>query len=146
MPLDQDTFFMEQALEEGRKAYAQNEVPVGAVMVAQERIVARAYNRSEALHDVTAHAELIALTALTQYYGTKYLPECTLYVTLEPCPMCAGALRWVQLGRLVYAASDPKGGCMRHTPTLLHPKTKITSGVLSAEAARLLEQFFRKRR
>ena len=137
---------MQQALIEGQNAYRHNEVPVGAVLVAQGRILARAYNRSEELHDVTAHAELIALTAVTQHYGTKYLPECTLYVTLEPCPMCAGALHWAQLGRLVYAASDPKRGCMRHTPPLLHPKTQVTSGILSEEAGSLLQTFFRERR
>lgn len=137
---------MRLALAEGQKAYQLDEVPVGAVMVANGRVLARAHNLTEKQNDVTAHAELLALTAVTQHYHTKYLPNCTLYVTLEPCVMCAGALQWAQLGKLVYAASDPKRGCTRHQPALLHPRTAVISGVLEEEAQTLLKQFFRRLR
>ncbi len=129
---------MRAALQEAQRAYEIGEIPVGAVLVGQGRILVRGHNRTQGLDDVTAHAELVALSG----WPVKYLPECTLYVTLEPCPMCAGALYWAQLGRLVYGASDDKRGYSRHQPTLLHPRTRVTAGILGVESSRLLRQFF----
>lgn len=148
MPLQvyDDAYFMRQALAEARRAAAAGEVPCGAVVVAGDRIIARGHNQTERLNDVTAHAEIIALTAASNYLGDKYLHDCTLYVTLEPCPMCAGALGWSQISRIVYGASDDKRGFMRFGRELLHPKTKLEFGVLHEECAVLLRAFFAGRR
>jgi len=141
-----DEFFMQQALREAREAEAEGEIPVGAVVVSEERILARAHNNTERLGDVTAHAEMLALTAAASALGAKYLTGCTLYVTLEPCPMCAGALAWSQIGRIVYGAADPKRGFERIGRQLLHPRTEVTSGVLADECGALVKEFFKKKR
>lgn len=141
-----DNYFMRQALLEAEKAYELGEIPVGAVVVSNERIIARAHNNTEQLTDVTAHAEIIALTAASAHLGNKYLEDCTLYVTLEPCPMCAGALAWAQLDRLVYGASDDKRGFMQFGKRILHPKTKVEFGIMMEESKLLLTNFFRDRR
>ena len=141
-----DNYFMRQALLEAQKAFEQDEVPVGAVVVADQRIIARTHNLTEMLHDVTAHAEMQAITAAANILGGKYLTDCTLYVTLEPCPMCAGALRWAQLSRLVYGAADEKRGYTRVTEELLHPKTVVTGGVMEEECGELMSRFFTLRR
>lgn len=139
-----DTYFMWQALIEAQRAYDKNEVPVGAVVVANHRIIARAHNLVETLNDVTAHAEMQAITAAANVLGGKYLTDCTLFVTVEPCPMCAGALGWAQLSRVVYGASDEKRGFSKSAPSVLHPKTTVTSGVLAEECAKLMKAFFEK--
>jgi tRNA(adenine34) deaminase len=141
-----DTFFMRQALMEAKKAASRDEIPVGAVVVAGTRIVARAHNLTETLHDVTAHAEMQALTAAANTLDSKYLEDCTLYVTLEPCVMCAGATFWAQIGRIVYGASDPKRGFMQNGGSILHPKTTVTAGVLADECGQLLTDFFKAKR
>ena len=141
-----DNYFMEQAIKEAHLAMEKNEVPVGAVIVSQKRIIARAHNMTESLTDVTAHAEMLAITSASTYLGAKYLQDCTMYITLEPCVMCAGALRWSQIGKLVYAASDEKGGFMRIGKSLLHPKTKLAYGIKNNECSELLSQFFIKKR
>lgn len=141
-----DEHFMKQAFLEAQQAYEQGEIPVGAVVVCRNRIIARAHNQTELLNDVTAHAEMLALTAASNSLGSKYLDECTMFITLEPCVMCAGALAWAQLDRLVYGASDDKRGFMRFGQTLLHPKTKVEFGVMQAECANLLKQFFQDKR
>lgn len=141
-----DSFYMNRALEEARRAAEQGEVPVGAVVVCRDRIIARAHNLTEMLHDVTAHAEMQAITAAANALGGKYLDVCTLYVTVEPCPMCAGALAWAQLGRLVYGASDPKRGYTTLQAPVLHPKTQVTAGVLADECGALMTDFFRQKR
>ncbi len=141
-----DNYFMRQALLEAEKAYELGEIPVGAVVVSNERIIARAHNNTEQLTDVTAHAEIIALTAAAGHLGNKYLEGCTLYVTLEPCAMCAGALAWAQLDRLVYGASDDKKGFMQFGKRMLHPKTKVEFGIMMEESKVLLTNFFRDRR
>jgi len=141
-----DNYFMKQAYLEAEKAYDTKEVPVGAVVVCENRIIARAHNNTELLHDVTAHAEMVAITAACNGLGNKYLNECTLYVTLEPCVMCAGALAWTQLGRLVYGADDDKGGFMRFGKKLLHPKTKVELGVMKEDCELLMRQFFQEMR
>ena len=141
-----DAYFMRQALAQARLAATIGEIPVGAVVVSNGRIIARGHNQTERLNDVTAHAEIIALTAAANHLGDKYLRDCTLYVTLEPCPMCAGALAWGQLSRLVYAASDDKRGFMRFGRELLHAKTKLEFGILHDECAELMTEFFRGRR
>jgi tRNA(adenine34) deaminase len=142
-----DTYYMQQALAEAQKAFDAGEVPVGAVIVCESRIIARAHNQTEQLTDVTAHAEILALTAASGHMGSKYLPDCTIYVTLEPCVMCAGALAWAQMGRIVYGATDEKRGFMLvGGKTLLHPKTKLELGVLEEECAALMRTFFRERR
>jgi len=141
-----DNYFMRQALLEAEKAYELGEIPVGAVVVSNERIIARAHNNTEQLTDVTAHAEIIALTAAAAHLGNKYLEGCTLYVTLEPCAMCAGALAWAQLDRLVYGASDDKRGFMQFGKRMLHPKTKVEFGIMMEESKVLLTNFFRDRR
>jgi len=145
-PIFSDEYFMNEALKEARKALAQEEVPVGAVVVNQNRIIARAYNMTEQLNDVTAHAEMIAITAAANYLGAKYLTDCTLFVTLEPCTMCASALKWAQLSKIVFAASDPREGFSRIEENLLHKKTEQSSGILEEEAATLLKEFFQKKR
>ena len=141
-----DNFFMKQALAEAKKAFDEGEIPVGAVVVCDNRIIARAHNQTERLNDVTAHAEIVALTAAADYLGSKYLNECTLYVTLEPCTMCAGALAWAQLGRLVYAASDDKRGFMKFGKEMLHPKTKLELGIMQDECGQLMKDFFKDKR
>lgn len=141
-----DSFYMNRALEEARRAAEQGEVPVGAVVVCRDRIIARAHNLTEMLHDVTAHAEMQAITAAANALGGKYLDVCTLYVTVEPCPMCAGALAWAQLGRLVYGASDPKRGYTTLQAPMLHPKTQVKAGVLADECGALMTDFFRQKR
>ena len=141
-----DEFFMQQALKQAEMAFEKGEVPVGAVVVAENRIISRAHNQTEQLTDVTAHAEMLALTAASNYLGAKYLNECTLYVTLEPCVMCAGAQYWAQLGKLVYGAADERRGFARHGKNLLHPRTEVATGLLKEESERLLKQFFAKLR
>jgi len=140
-----DVFFMKKALDEARQAASQGEVPVGVVVVAQGQIIARGHNLTETLNDVTAHAEMQAITAAANHLGGKYLQDCTLYVTLEPCSMCAGALYWSQLGRLVFAAEDKDRGFRKHQ-TPLHPKTKVIFGVCAEESSELIQQFFRNKR
>ena len=137
-----DDYFMGEALALAARAGEAGEIPVGAVVVCRNRIIARTYNQTEQLTDVTAHAELLAITAATQHLGGKYLIDCTLYVTLEPCIMCAGALFWAQIGRLVIGADDSKRGYSRVLPAILHPKTRLTTGVLSDECRGLLTDFF----
>lgn len=137
---------MQQAFKEAQEAYRKDEVPVGAVIVGNQQIIARAHNLTETLNDVTAHAEMLAITAAAENLGGKYLPNCTLYVTVEPCPMCAGALNWAQIGRIVYGASDEKRGCMRHSPSILHPKTELVTGVMEDECKQLMKQFFAAKR
>lgn len=141
-----DDFYMGQALKEAQYAFDEDEIPVGAVIVANDRILARAHNSTERLTDVTAHAEMIAITSAANAIGGKYLTDCTLYVTLEPCVMCAGALAWAQIRRIVYGASDPKRGFSSVSEKILHPKTEVTSGVLADEAEQLLKLFFEKKR
>ena len=143
-PFD-DTYFMKKALQEAQEAYRQGEIPVGAVVVTGGTIIARAHNLTETLTDVTAHAEMQAITAASNYLGGKYLHDCTLYVTLEPCQMCGGALYWSQISRIVYGARDMERGCI-NLKTKLHPKTKISGGILEEEAATLMKQFFVERR
>jgi tRNA(adenine34) deaminase len=137
-----DEYFMKKALAEAREAYAKGEIPVGAIVVSAGRIIARAHNLTELLNDVTAHAEMQAITAATNTLGGKYLDQCTVYVTLEPCVMCAGALAWAQTGRLVFGARDEKRGYQKYAPQALHPKTEVTGGVLETECATLMKQFF----
>jgi tRNA(adenine34) deaminase len=141
-----DIYFMEQALVEAQKAEANDEVPVGAVIVCQGQIIGRGHNLTETLKDVTAHAEMQAITAASEYLGGKYLITCTLYVTLEPCVMCAGALGWSQITKIVYGATDIKRGFRTFAPNSLHPKTEIVSGVLEMECGNLVKEFFRKKR
>ena len=137
---------MKEALKEARKAFTLDEVPVGAVIVCEGKIIARAHNLSERLTDATAHAEMQAFTSAASYLGGKYLNECTLYVTVEPCPMCAGASFWAQLGKIVYGAKDEKRGYGMLNPKIAHPKTKIVSGVLAEECGELMKEFFKKKR
>ena len=141
-----DEYFMTKALDEARKAFELDEVPVGCVVVCQNRIIARSHNLTEQLNDVTAHAEMQAITAAANQLGGKYLNECTLYVTVEPCAMCAGAMSWAQLGTLVYGASDEKRGYSNYSPPLLHPKTVVKKGILEKESARMMKSFFSERR
>lgn len=141
-----DSYYMKQALQEARKAMERGEVPVGAVIVCKDRIIARAYNLTETLIDVTAHAEMQAITAAASALGGKYLNECTLYVTVEPCVMCAGAISWAQMGRLVFGAEDEKRGYQRYAPEALHPKTEVVKGILADECADLMKEFFKNKR
>ena len=141
-----DERFMSMALDEARLAMSEGEIPVGAVMVCRGRVVARAHNQTEALNDVTAHAEMIAITSAANLIGGKYLTDCTLYVTVEPCSMCASALGWAHVSRVVYGASDDKRGYRRLAPGVLHPKTIVSAGVLSDDCAALMKEFFRERR
>ena len=143
-PFD-DNYFMKKALQEAEAAYEKGEIPVGAVIVVENRIIARAHNLTETLIDVTAHAEMQAITAAENFLGGKYLHKCTLYVTLEPCQMCAGALYWSQISKIVFGASDPKRGCLA-MGTTLHPKTIMTGGVLAEEASQLMKRFFIEKR
>ena len=137
---------MREALREAEAARAAGEVPIGAVIACKGRIIARAHNLTEALNDATAHAEMQAITMATEYLGGKYLSDCTLYVTVEPCPMCAAALNWAQLPRLVYGCADPRRGYSLFQPSLLHPRTEVTSGILSDECTALMQNFFREKR
>lgn len=141
-----DEYFMRKALDEANFAFDMGEIPVGAVVVCQQKIIARGHNYTEKLKDITAHAEIIALTAASNYLDSKYLNDCTLYVTLEPCVMCAGALAWSQIGRVVYGASDEKRGFMRFGKELLHPKTVVAAGVLEEQAVDLMKRFFLDKR
>ena len=141
-----DNYYMGEALREARKAAEGDEIPVGAVVVSGDDIIGRAHNQTELLHDVTAHAEILAVSAATESLGAKYLTGCTLYVTLEPCVMCAGALGWAQVGRIVYGASDPKRGFERLGHSMLHPKTEVIAGVRAEECGELVKEFFRKKR
>lgn len=141
-----DERFMQAAMTEAGMALADGEVPVGAVIVSKGRIIAKGHNMTDQLHDPTAHAEMIAITAATEALGSRYLDDCTLYVTLEPCPMCAAALSWAQLGRLVYGASDPKRGYTLFSPSLLHPRTEVASGLLAAECSATVSDYFKEKR
>lgn len=138
--------YMRRALDEAARAAEEGEIPVGAVVVCKGRIIARAHNETEKLNDVTAHAEMIATTMAASFLGGKYLNECTLYVTMEPCTMCAGALAWAQLGELVVGAPDLHRGYSRLNPPVLHPRTKVTSGVLAEECSKIVKDFFQARR
>ena len=141
-----DNFYMGQALEEARKAFDAGEIPIGAIVVCRDEIIARGHNLTEMLTDVTAHAEMQAITAAAAHLGGKYLNECTLYVTVEPCIMCAGALGWAQIGRVVFGTADEKRGYQRFAPEALHPKTQVVSGVMEEECRNLMQEFFRSRR
>lgn len=141
-----DEYFMKQALAEAKRAFDKGEVPVGAVIVVKNQIIARAHNQTELLTDVTAHAEMIALTSAAASIGSKYLPDAKLYVTLEPCMMCAGAMFWAQMGHIIFGAADEKRGFMRYGKELLHPKTKLSYGIMEKESQELLQAFFQKRR
>lgn len=143
---DQDEQFMRKALVEAQAAFDEGEIPVGAIVVCRGRIISRAHNLTETLTDVTAHAEMQAITAAANALGGKYLTDCTLYVTVEPCPMCAGAIGWAQIPRVVYGASDEKRGYRRFAPNVLHPKATAIGGVLEEECRMLMQEFFKKRR
>lgn len=146
MELYTDAYFMNEALKEARKAFEADEVPVGAVVVANNKIIARAHNYTERLNDVTAHAEMQAITAAANALGGKYLVDCTLYVTLEPCVMCAGALQWSQISKIVYGASDEKKGYGKINQNLLHPKTVVVSGIMANECGTIIKEFFAQKR
>jgi tRNA(adenine34) deaminase len=146
MDINPDEYFMQQALQEARQAANRDEVPVGAVVVCRGRIIARGHNLTETLNDVTAHAEMQAITAAAGFLGGKYLTDCTLYVTVEPCVMCAGALGWSQISRIVYGAEDEKRGYYRFAPNAFHPKTEVVKGVLEEECSRLMKEFFKAKR
>jgi len=141
-----DVDYMRKALAEAEQAAAEDEVPIGAVVVCNNRIIARTHNLTETLHDVTAHAEMQAITAAANALGGKYLNDCTLYVTVEPCPMCAGALAWSQIGRIVYGAADTKKGYRLVAPKVMHPKTQVISGVMEEECSAIMKEFFRAKR
>lgn len=141
-----DDYFMKMALQQAQLAFEKEEVPVGAVVTFRDRVIAKAYNLTETLNDVTAHAEMQAITAAANTLGGKYLNECTLYVTLEPCMMCAGGTAWAQLGKLVFGAHDPKKGYTRIQETILHPKTEVIGGVMETECGQILKAFFSKKR
>ena len=138
--------YMKEALKEANKALEKDEVPIGAVIVCNGRVIARAHNLTEMLNDPTAHAEMQAITMATSYMGGKYLKDCTLYVTVEPCPMCAAALGWAQISKVVYGASDAKRGYSLFSPNLLHPKTVVEKGVMAEECGRIVTEFFRSKR
>ncbi len=144
--MDRREKYMAEALKEAVQSADEGEIPIGAVVVCKDRIIGRGHNMTERLHDPTAHAEMIAITAATEALGGKYLSDCTLYVTVEPCPMCAAALAWAQLGSLVYGAADPKRGFSLFSPSLLHPKTTVESGVMAEECASLMKDFFKDKR
>lgn len=143
---NEDEYYMQQALREAKAAYDEGEIPIGAVIVCNGQIIARGHNNTERLHDVTAHAEMVAFTSASEALGSKYLPECTLYITVEPCPMCAGAAGWTQIGRIVYGASDSKRGFERIGRAMLHPKTQVEKGVLEEECSELMKKFFKELR
>ena len=144
--MEGDIKYMREALLEAQAAASEDEVPIGAVIVARGRIIGKGHNMTERLHDPTAHAEMIALTAATESLGSKYLTDCTIYVTVEPCPMCAAALAWAQVGRVVYGASDPKRGYSLYSPSLLHPKTTVESGVSEADCSEIVTGYFKGKR
>lgn len=144
--MENDEKFMQEALREARAAAAAGEIPIGAVVVWKGRIIGRGHNQTERLRDTTAHAEMIAVTAATEAMGGKYLTDCTLYVTVEPCPMCAGALAWAQIGRIVYGAPDQRRGYSLFSPSLLHPRTTVTGGILQEECTQLMLEFFKDKR
>ena len=144
--MEDDVKYMQEALRQAHEALEAGEVPIGAVVVCGGRIIARGHNLTETLNDVTAHAEMQTITMAADWLGGKYLNDCTLYVTVEPCPMCAAALAWAQLGRLVYGAPDPKRGYTLFTPSLLHPRTEVTPGILAPEASALMTAFFKNQR
>lgn len=144
--MDIDEKYMLEALKEARAAFNEDEIPVGAVVVCKGRIIGKGHNMTETLHDPTAHAEMIAITAATEALGGKYLTDCTVYVTVEPCPMCASALSWAQSGRIVFGAVDPKRGYSLFSPSLLHPRTEVRSGVLTEECSTLMKDFFAGKR
>lgn len=144
--MEDDKRYMQMALAQASEAASEDEVPIGAVIVCRGRIIGKGHNMTERLKDPTAHAEMIALTSATQAVGGKYLNDCTLYVTVEPCPMCAAALCWAQIGRIVYGAADPKRGYSLFTPSLLHPKTEVTSGVLGDECSKIVTDYFKSKR
>lgn len=143
---DKDEQFMRKALYEAQRAAEEGEIPIGVVIVCNDRIISRAHNLTEKLHDVTAHAEMQAITAAADLLGGKYLSDCTLYVTVEPCVMCAGAIGWAQIGRIVYGASDEKRGYQLYAPRALHPKAVVTRGVLEAECRQMMQDFFKQKR
>lgn len=144
--INKDEYYMEEALKYARKGETEGEIPIGAVIVSQGKIIACAHNLTERLKDTTAHAEMLAITTATNFLGGKYLNDCTIYVTVEPCPMCAAALAWAQIGRVVYGADDPKRGYSQYTPSLLHPKTQITKGIMEKECSEIVTGFFKKLR
>ncbi|MBQ7576452.1 MAG: nucleoside deaminase [Bacteroidales bacterium] len=144
--MEEDIRYMRDALREAQAALEEGEVPIGAVVVCKGRIIARGHNLTETLNDVTAHAEMQAVTAAASWLGGKYLNDCTLYVTVEPCPMCAASLNWAQVGRIVYGAADPRRGYSLFTPPLLHPRTQVTAGILSDECSALMKEFFKEKR
>lgn len=146
METNPDEKFMKAALNEARAALNEGEIPVGAVIVSHDRIISKAHNLTETLNDVTAHAEMQAITAAADFLGGKYLTDCTLYVTVEPCVMCAGAIGWAQISRLVYGASDEKRGFKRFAPDALHPKTKVENGIMEDECRALMQNFFKEKR
>ncbi|MBO4645507.1 MAG: nucleoside deaminase [Bacteroidales bacterium] len=146
MELFTDEYFMKMALAEAEDALMEDEIPIGAVVVMNNKIIGRGHNHTQALNDVTAHAEMEAITAAANFLGAKYLTECTLYVTVEPCIMCAGAISWAQLGTLVYGASDPKRGYTALKAPILHPKTQIKKGILKEESEKMMKDFFIKKR
>ena len=141
-----DIDYMKMALVEAQKAFDEDEVPIGAVVVCRGRVIARGHNMTERLSDPTAHAEMIAITAASEAVGGKYLNDCTIYVTVEPCPMCAGALAWSQIGKVVFGASDPKRGFSMFSPSLMHPKTEVVSGVLADDCGTMVSDFFKNKR
>ena len=146
MEMNDDEKYMSLALAEALQALAKDEIPIGCVIVSQGQIIGRGHNLTETLQDVTAHAEMQAITAAAQTLGGKYLPDTTLYVTVEPCPMCAGAIGWAQISRVVYGAADPKRGYTTYAPRVLHPKATVTSGVLEDECRELIQEFFKSKR
>ncbi len=141
-----DKFFMNEAFKEAQRAMEEGEVPVGAVIVSNNIIIARAHNQVETLNDPTAHAEMLAITSATNYLGSKYLENCTIYITLEPCMMCASALNWSKIGKIVYAAEDEKNGFMKYGKSVLHPKTNLEFGIMGEESSMLLKDFFKEKR
>ena len=141
-----DEQYMRRALDEARQALEEGEIPIGAVVVAKGRIISRAHNQTETLNDVTAHAEMLAITAAANALGGKYLTDCTLYVTVEPCPMCAGAIGWAQVPRIVYGAADEKRGYLRYAPNVLHPRANAIGGILEEECRQLMLDFFKRKR
>jgi len=145
MEIFSDVYFMKEALKEAQKAFDSGEVPVGAVIVSNNQIIARGYNQSERLKDFTAHAEMLAFTAASEYLNGKYLDKCKLFVTVEPCTMCTGAAYWTQIGEVIFGASDPKRGMYSKGNHFLHPKTKVTEGVLKEKAEQLMKDFFQKK-
>lgn len=144
--LKKDEQYMRRALDEARQALEEGEIPIGAVVVAGGRIISRAHNQTETLHDVTAHAEMLAITAAANALGGKYLTDCTLYVTVEPCPMCAGAIGWAQVPRIVYGTADEKRGYRRYAPNVLHPRANAVGGILEEECRQLMLEFFKRLR